>query len=87
MNLILLISVELMGLESKLTTYLESALQTESTYMCSKLFFQHFFSPKKFIRGPLKNQSKNQFHEKVIRTKENRFRAYKMLAKYKGAYN
>jgi hypothetical protein len=66
-----------MGLELKLTTYLGSALKTEST----------FFFLKKFIPSPFRDQSKNQFHEKLIGSTENRFRAYKMLIKYKSAYN
>jgi hypothetical protein len=46
-----------------------------------------FFFLKKLIPGLLRDQSKNRFHEKVIETTGNRFRAYKMLAKCKGAYN
>ncbi len=42
-DLLLRISVELMGLKSKLATYLESALKSDSTYMCSKLFCRHFY--------------------------------------------
>jgi hypothetical protein len=35
-----------MGLESKLTTYLESVIKSESTYVCSKLFCRRLFFSK-----------------------------------------
>jgi hypothetical protein len=46
------IEIERMGLGSKLTTYVESAFKTVSTYVYSKLFSRYFFAQKKSTLVP-----------------------------------
>jgi hypothetical protein len=48
--------------------------------MCVQSYFLNiYFSSKKLSRGPPQGSVKNQFHKKVIRPTENRFKVYKML--------
>ena len=57
--------VERMALESKLTTYMESALKTESTKMCSKMFCRIFCLQKIYSQSS-QGSFKNQFYQNIV---------------------
>jgi hypothetical protein len=65
--------------------YLESALKTESTYVCFKYFHELFFSVENSPQVTLRVSSKSEFHQTVVWTVQINFKAYTMLLEPKMA--